>query len=331
MTRGNLYIAQRRRYPKKVRVLYGAAEALVDQRHLVKKYETNATIKYWSTWFLLKSLTSTSFIQDWTSHKKYILNYVQMGIKTFRKHLTWLQDNELLFFDAKNPDSIRLVSYMDAAEILKIEYDGTYEVSFNPKKIKNGKQPFQYLLRTEECETNKRQQIETIMYKLDNNPKLKQDIIYMIGQVGANYERLMNDDAYFVSRLLALQVKLFRDGSEILQYVMQCRADINRGVIRIKQHHRYRSKQSVSYMKRKMAKYGFITIEKRSIESKERSRLYVPPNEETPPHKIRNGLRDGYIWDDDRNITIWRLCDQISRRYTYSDNKAHQKINAYAA
>ena len=255
-----------------------------------------------------------------------------MGERTFVHQLDWLQSNKMLYRDAENPNSIRLISYEDAAQKLGIEYDGVYQVEYNPKNNKQAKQTFQYLLRTEEFEYRKQLQVDRIMSKLEVNPSLKKDLIYHLCQLGADYRKLVNEPAYFVRRLLALQMRLFKEGSELLDYIMQLRADINRGVIRIKNHHNYRSRQSVTYMKKQMFKYGYAVIIQRRVESEARSRLYVPPNEETPEKKIRkDGLREGYIWNPANKTTIWRLCDQVRRNYPIRDNIAHQKTSVHAA
>ena len=63
----------RSKYPEKVQILRGEPAALVSLRHLRTTYETNRDIKYWATWFLLKALTTTSYIQHWTSQNHYYL------------------------------------------------------------------------------------------------------------------------------------------------------------------------------------------------------------------------------------------------------------------
>ncbi|MFC0772417.1 hypothetical protein [Terrimonas alba] len=322
-------------YPKDVRVLIGAPELLVARRNTYgagSKYQTNRQIKYWSTWFLLKSLTTSSFIQHWTSQKKFILAWVQMGERTFRQHLKWLAKENLLIHDSSNPNSIRLVNFEDAAKKLGIEYTGTFRVSYDYKKNKYAKQTFQYLIRTEEFEYHKQRQAKAIMRKLEQNPALKKNIIYCIGQMGADYERLMSDPAYFIGRLLLLQVKMFKEGSEFLNYIMDLRADVNRGVILIKRHHGYRSSQSVSYMKRKMKEFGYAVIRPRAVESDVRSRFSVPVTEGTPDQDVlKDGRRNGYIWIPTKKVTVWRLCDQVKRNYDHQDNKLHSKTNLYAA
>lgn len=317
---GRVRHISKRKYPKQVAILSGAPAVLVAMReqrgqHVIhgKAYDTNRHIKYWATWFLLKSLTSTSYIQHWIHQKKHLLHWLQLNENTFRRHLAWLKENGLAETSKIN-HSIRLCSYEKAASVLGIEYDGTYPVSFNPDKCK-GKQTFAYLLRVEEFEHHKQRQLAALMYKIDNNLSLKNDLLYHLIQFGADYNRLQSDPAYYAERLLRLQIRLFRDGSDIFQYIMQLRADVNRGAKKIKQHHQYRSCQSVAYMKRKISALGLARVWSIAIESDARMRFSIPAQADTPIGRTRNGMQDGYKWVKDKGKTMWRLTDQVSRLY----------------
>lgn len=302
------------KYPKTVPIINGAPSALVGRRHLRNKYLTNQEIKYWSSFFLLKALTTSSFIRDWINQKEYLLTWLQMNENTFRRHLSWMKQNELAEVD-KLTYSIRLCSYEAAAGVLGIEYEGTYDVEFDVEKHK-AKQSFQYLLRTEEFEFEKNRQLTALMSKIDKNPSLKEDILYYLIQFGADYERLHADPAYYAKRLLLVQVKMFKEGSEIFEYIMRnVRADLNRSAKLIKSHHGYLSCQSVAYLKRKMEALGFANIGRYSIISKTRMRFYFPAQADTPAKKVRNGLEEGYKWVRGMKRTMWVLTDQISRAY----------------
>lgn len=314
------HIGKRRNYPKQVAIITGAPAVLVAMRQTRgryvtcgKAYQTNRDIKYWATWFLLKSLTSTSYIQYWVQQKKDLLHWLQLNENTFRRHLAWLKENGLVEISKLNY-SIRLCSYEKAAGILGIEYDGTYPAEFNPDKCK-GKQTFAYLLRVEEFEHHKNRQLAALMYKIDKNPLLKNDLLYHLIQFGADYQRLQADKAYYAERLLRLQIRLFREGSDIFQYIMKLRADVNRGAKLIKQHHQYRSCQSVAYLKRKMQDLGLARVWSIAIESEARMRFRIPAQPDTPPGRIINGEQDGYKWVKDSKKTMWRLTDQVSRMY----------------
>jgi len=338
--RGKLrHISINNKYPARVPVLTGAPEVLVAMREIRgrhvtagKAYETNRHIKYWSTFFLLKALSSTSYIQYWIQQKKHLLHWLQLNENTFRRHLAWMKENGLAEINKINY-SIRLCSYEAAAAILGIEYTGTFQVEFSPDKCK-GKQTFQYLLRVEEFEHHKNRQLAALMFKIDNNPSLKNDLLHHLVQLGADYLRMQSDPAYYAGRLLQLQIKLFRQGSDIFQYIMSLRADVNRGAKLIKQHHRYRSCQSVAYMKRKLASLGLARVWKLVIESEARMRFQIPAQKDTPLRLIRkDGTQDGYKWVREGRKTMWRLTDQVSRQYQseLTISPLNLKLQQYAA
>ncbi|MGN6478320.1 MAG: hypothetical protein ACTHKV_13930, partial [Flavipsychrobacter sp.] len=211
-------------------------------------------------------------------------------------------------------DTIHLVSYEKAAAILDIVYLGTYPIIYNPNK-QNGKQVFQYILRAEEFRFQQSRQLNALLYHLDKNPSLKNDLHVLLVKYGADAQQLRNG-RYFQERLLVLQMHLFKEGSELLPYVLTHRADINRGVARIKDNHNYKSRQSASYLKRRMQKLGVITIVKKKVESEARSRLYIPDGDKS---------RDGYKYVRRSKNTVWFLTDQILFQYETSTKKTGEE------
>ncbi len=311
---------KRRVFPTHVWIIKDAPGALVNLRHLRNKYETNRDIKYWATWFLLKSLTTSGNIQNWIYQKEYLLEWLEMNEQTFRAQLHWLKKEELLQVD-KLTHNLRLCSYEAAAEKLGITFEGVYRVDYKPG---DRKQSFQYILRTEEIEENKELQLSTLINKIDKNPSFKNELLYMMVQHGADQNRLYMDRKYFANRLLKLQIKAFSEGSEIFSYISTYRADLNRGVKKIKQHHAYKSTQSVSYMKRKLFQMGVARIVKVITESEHRCRLYIPAEADTPKNKQHGGMRDGYKYVPGEKKTVWFLTDQVSR--TYATNIDHVNL-----
>jgi hypothetical protein len=306
----------KRKYPEWIPVLMGSPMELVNHRELIKKYEVNRDIKYWATWYLLKSLSVPSQLQHWTKQKKYLLTFLQMNEGTFRSHLRWLKENKLLTIE-KVTWTIKLVSYEDAAQIQGISYEGTYKINYHYEKrhTRPGagaivpKQSFQYLLRAEEIERRKEISLAGLIRKLDKNQQFRNDIFFILNKYGCDMARIHTDPEYLQQRLLQVQLECFREGSEILDFVFTHRADINRGVKKIKEHHGYKSAQSVTYMKRKLFFLGFIDVTKICITSKVRSRLYIPDDE-------KGGMREGYKWLLKDKATALFLTDQITARYS---------------
>lgn len=303
--------------PKKdylVYILDGSPEALCSERCLVNKYETNRLIKYISDYYLLKALTTSGIIQNWRSQRQLVLSWLQMNEPTFYNHVKQLRQLGLLTVDRHF--NITLVSYRKAAEILNIPYAGTTGIPYNPFKHE-AKQSFQYFLRVEEFRTRKEDQLNGLMYNLDKNPLLKNDLAWLMVHQGANPERLATDPDYYQQRLLRLQINSFRHGSEILEYIFTRRADIERSVNRIKEDHHYKSARSVSYLKKKLRELKLVNIEKVCVKSLKRVRIYVPDATK------KKGARDGYKWLLKAKETAWFLCDQIS--IIYQPQKAFRR------
>jgi hypothetical protein len=302
-------------YAQWIPVILGSPMDMVSRRQLVHKYEVNREIKYWSTWYLLKTFTTSSYIQHWIKQKNFLLTFLQMNECTFRAHLKWLSDKTLLTVDKKSK-TIRMASYEHAAEVMDIYYEGTYTIQYDHTRKQLDhygrpvapKQSFQYLLRAEEIERRKEISLNALIRKLEENPKLLNDLIFLMTKEGCDINRVHTDPKYFQERLLELQKKYFKQGSDLLAYVFTLRADINRGVKKIQQHHGYKSQQSVSYMKRRMFKLGIIEVQKFCIKSNARSRIYIPDEES-------GGEREGYKWLKGEKRTALFLCDQIEAKY----------------
>jgi hypothetical protein len=293
--------------PTHVPVIIGAEEELVQKRELRNTYHTNRDIKSWACWFLLKALTKSGKIQQWTKQEEHLLHYTQMNLKTFYTRLHEMTTLQLITIEDSD---IHLISYEKAAELLDITYYGTKLVEYDPEKQK-GKQVFQYLIRGEEFKAAKERQFDGMHFKLDKNPPLKNTLHVLLVKAGADDQRLYKDRHYFQERLLNLQQQLFKEGSDIQDQVFERRADINRSVASIQKAHSYKAKQSVCYIKHRMLELGLIIIEKKRVESNVRARII-----------IRDGdtRRDGYKYNTRTKKTIWFLCDQIS--FTYETKQA---------
>lgn len=309
--------------PKKdytVAIPVGAPEALVGQRQLRNKYQTNREIKYWSTFFLLKALTTSGHIQNWRSQRQFLLSWLQLNEPTFYTHLKALKQRQLLTVD--QAFNIHLVSMRDAAKLLGLEFAGVTKLPYNP--IKNaGKQVFQYLMMCEEIRSSKTVQTDGLVYNLEKNPPLRNHLLIVLQQRGADEQQLVSNKNYLQERLLNYQMQIFRHGSEILEYIFERRADVNRSIGKIKEHYAYKTSRSVRYLKKKLQKLGLVEIKKISVVSECRSRRYVPDATK------KSGRRDGYKWLKQALQTEWTLCDQITVTYQpvkqYKNEKASKK------
>ena len=118
-----------------VPVIAGCCAYLVDGRQLVNKYETNRSIKTWAHYFLLKALTTSGFIQEWTRQKASLLEYTRMNENSFRTRLAEMKALGLCTISKQH--SITLISYRRAADILGIQYTGTNDIQYDTTKKTN--------------------------------------------------------------------------------------------------------------------------------------------------------------------------------------------------
>lgn len=281
-----------------VPVLIGASTHLVAHRELRNKYSTNRSIKCWSTFFLLKHLSTSGHIQHWIRQKEYLLEYLQCNEQTFRSRIKELQRLKLL--QILPGYCLQLTSYRKAASILDIDFCGLQKITYD-QSIK-GTNVFAYMLTADEIRINQETQREAISYHLDKNPLLLDLLLQLLQQQGCDLRQLREDPVFFQEQLLKLQETSFKQGSDILKEIMRYRADVNRGMRKIAEDHAYKHKRSVSYLKRVLEKLGIVRIVKRFVLSEAKSRRYLPDG---------NSKRDGYMWLKKARATMWNLCDQL--------------------
>ncbi len=298
-----------------VAVLRGAENELVQMRQERNKYCTNRAIKTWSTFFLLKSLTESGVIKNWIKQKQWLLEYCKVTETTFRTHLKELQQLGLISIGENF--SIILTSYIKAADVLGIIYKGTYSIKYS---IEDGnKQTLQYLLRAEEIRNNQQLQLDALCYKIDKNPTVKDWLTPLFLKNGCSEKQLTNDPKMFQVMLFNMQQNAFIHGSEIYDVIHTLRADVNRGVKKIKEHHSYKSMASVSYLKMVMVSQGIIEVEQKMLISKNRCRLYLPKAGSDQFKK------EAYKYLPKQKKTAWRITDQIK---VTSSSTNHIKNNS---
>lgn len=303
-----------------IKALRDADEAACAKREVCGKYLTkreegyrvNILKKPYSDYCLLKAMSpGASLIQHWRTQTPLLCRWLQLSKRTLETHLKKLA--QLGFI--KLSRHIELATWPDAAKILDIEFNGLKTIKYNPLQ-NEGKQVFQYLITLEEIKSAQDRQLGGFINKLNKNLSDREALHKQLIQAGADEQQLYKDAQYFQERCLRLYMRAFREGSEILTVFTEHRPDINRGVKCIQKHHDYKSAQSVSYLKHRMASLGIISIKKLSVTSENRSRLYVPDE---------NGRqRDGYKWLKKAKITALFLTDQIT--FNHEKNYSTQTV-----
>ena len=300
-------------------MLKGAAAELCRHRELRNKYETNRSIKTWACYFLLKSKTTSGIIQKWTKQKGSLLAYLQMSENCFRARVAEMKALKLITLIGRN--TIQLTSYEKAAEILDIPYTGLIKIEYDANTAP-GNQIFQYFLRAQEIRENQQAQLDALHYYANKNPQLKEVLTQLMLHHGADKAKLHLAE-YFQERLLILQMHYFKHGSDIWNVITTLRADINRSVTGIQSAHKYKAAQSVSYMKKRMAKLQLLTITKKQVQSECRTRLYISDTE----GKKREAAR----YCRSSKTTFMQLCDQLTVKISTLDTTEKKQAGKRAA
>lgn len=292
----------------KVSVLIGAADYLVQQREKKNVYNVNQPLKYWATWFLLKTFTTSGRLQAWNKQKQELLSLLRLSDGTFRRQLDQLKAAGLIRVEKSlvgRDKDISLVSYREAADIMGIPFKGTTIIDYKPLTYKNETQVFRYLIVAQEVESNQQLQLDELHRKFQKNLSgCTTEIQLQLKQIGSDMKRIATDKQYLQQELLKLQKIVFRDRSGLAEVVFSLRADVNRSCNTWADHHGYAAGQSASFLKKKLQNIGVAKVEKVFVRSDERTRLYVPCT--------TKGRRDGYKWIKGLKSTVWFLCDQIS-------------------
>ena len=284
-------------------------------------YQTNKAIRYWSTWFLLKSTNKSGLIKNWIHQKEFLLPFCKVTETTFRSHLKELIRLKLIFISSDY--SITLTSYEKAASILGIDYNGTYTIKYDTHH--ENKQAFQYLLRAEEMRNNQQMQLDALCFKADKNPLIKEWLMPIFAKDGYSSVQLEKDPKLFQALLFKLQQQAFVHGSEIYDIIHALRADVNRGVNKIKDDHNYLSAQSASYLKSVMIKQAIIEVEQKFLVSHHRCRLYVPKADSEQYGK------EAYKYLPHQKKTGWRVTDQVKILSTSTNKKEKIAKKQHAA
>ncbi|TWI80547.1 hypothetical protein IQ13_3225 [Lacibacter cauensis] len=292
-----------------VPVLIGAADHLVTLREeSAKGYMINPHLRYWATWFLLKSFTTSGVIQQWNKQKRTLLDYLRISDCTFRSQLNALQRLNLITEDYKKTGNITLCSYKEAAQIMGISYKGTTAVQYKPFDYENERQVFRYILVAQEVQSNQDNQLQELYRKFQKNLSGNAtELLNELRQLGYTDDKLKTAKQ-FQQALLRLQKIVFRDKSGLTAVAFSLRADVNRSVTTWARQHGYQSGQGASYIKKKFRKLGIAVIEQHCINSNDKSRLYWVDKS--------GNKHEGYKWNKTAQRTAWRLCDQVSIQIT---------------
>ncbi len=279
-----------------IQIPHSLAEAVISQRTLVNKYETNKIIRAIDTWLCLKSTTTSSIIQHYHKQLPALLQTCKISKASFLNRLHYLQSQKLITWDMRNR-SITICSYKKLAD-----HFNYIHTSLIPKiyDVTDNKRIFDHISAVE-WQCNQDLQRKALHNHLDKNPEIKSAQIEIMCRGGADRKRLLDDKIYYQQTLWHFQQQSFKTcppGSETYQILHAFHADVNRSTHKaLKRSRNYKSASSVSYEKKRMVNTGIIKVEKIKVLSRVRARK----NKE---YRVR--------WLEHKKQTIWFIPDQVT-------------------
>lgn len=248
-----------------VKIPVGLATQILMMRSKVNKYETNPALKAAACFLILKAASPYSLIKDYRLQLGYLSQLCQVSKKTLCKRIEFLQTMQLLQIEGYD---IRLNSWKQVASTLHVSLKQFKTVHYDYANDKD----FFLRLFAAEIETNKEQQVYMIQQKLRKNPALKNRIQATLLQHGADKNKI-EDFVYLHNQMKLLYKNSFIAEPETHALLCHVRPDCNRSVKTIADAWCFKSAQSVSYYKAKLAAANIAVIIKgERIESRQRAR-----------------------------------------------------------
>ena len=262
----------------------------VQGRHLVNRYNTNRTVKVIALYALLKTVTSTGVIHNYTEQPalRKLTKYSRNGFKDLVKDLV---NTGLATVTCNN---LKLNSWQKAVELTGQQYtpDFTY-IDYNTE---NNTKLYYYFLPAE-IAAKKAAQEKIAIQRLKENSTLKQATDSLISKLYKVDPSILTDQQY-LDAIYQIQVYQFTSGT-LTGEVMKFNPDCNRSASKLKQDWQFKSTLSITYWKRKLQQLGLIMLEKiGKLVGKKTSRLR------------QYGLQDR--WCSIAKKPIWYRVDRIA-------------------
>lgn len=297
---------------------------LINKREKVNKYETNRMIRAVDTFLCLKSLTTTGVIQNYNSQIDQLAHFAQITKPSFYNRLQYLHDRKLI---EKKGGNIYLTSWKNFGKFFDIDCSHFLTIKYNP----DDKRKIYQIISALEIQIAQQRQRDYFILKISKNPDIKRAIETLMIDAGADGKKL-NDPVYFQKTLWQLQLLSFEQltpGTDTNFLLNIFRADVNRCVTTIQAAYGYKSKQSISYIKKILSLNGIIQVRKQVTVSKVRGRKTDTWKETVKDKEV---TRHPHVrWLQVPKQTIWFACDDIIVENLLADNKNLLSLPAKAA
>ena len=236
--------------------------AILADRMLVKKRFVNRTIKLYDTFAIFKAITTTGKIQSFTKQRENLAYVCKISVSMLYSRVKELQRLNLIKIVNGN---ITLASWEDACKPFKISHKHKIAINYNIHDYKRVHHAFAAI----EITQAQQKQFNAFHYHMDKNPSDKN---YLANILFDSYkdQRVLTSKQVFTQQFDKLQRHCFENGKTIIEQfgtdifnlVFVRRADCNRCVGTIRAAYKFKSSQSVSYLKKQLFRNGFITIDK---------------------------------------------------------------------
>lgn len=262
-----------------VRVVNELLANIIKVRELSTKYQTGKLLKSFAFYLNLKSLTTSGVVKNITRPTPEMLKICNCSARTFA---TRVGDIILQGFALKNSKNLILSSVNKLMEQYECFITEWSEV-FVPEGM--------HLHNVLEAHLLKIQQRKQEKQFTQNIKKVKEVYEY----IQMNLPRSKN----LRETILQEQIKIFQNGNKDQFYttvITKYNADNQIKARTILKLFNLKSYKSVAYLKKRLAKKGLISIEKRKVES-----------------QIRARKKQCYVsYEQNSKTTTWHLCDKLS-------------------
>lgn len=256
---------------------------IITNRKTRNKYQTNRILKPICTYFLLKSLTPSGVIREYT--KLPLLEVLNVSKATFYKQIKELESLKLV---RRVGDSLIMCSYermIEMFDLVRGTQNITY-INYTPKF------KFYHLVEGSILFNSQREIKRVIENKIKSNAELVEHYKQTLS--------ITTNATEFQAALLQKQIQNFQQlDKEALaeSFVTELiNADTNITARNIRKRFGLKSYKSVAYLKTKLHKCGIAKVVKRSYMSTQRCRKAYQYVE----------------WNAEAKATIWRLPDAIN-------------------
>jgi hypothetical protein len=302
-----------------IRFPFGLAKALVDQRKLVLKYETNRVVKAYDTFTCLKSTNICGVISNYTDQLPELTAICKISRTAFYNRI---QDCIKLKLITKRGTQLHLTSWTKACEMFDVVNTGVFHnINYN---LSDTKQTIQHIIAA--IALKEKEQIIQLQVakKLNANPDVKEAYdVYM-------KHFLKSETEFCPAALFNAQRKSYSEGAPSVLYeaLHKINPDCNRTVKSIQKDFGMKSHRSATYLKRNLAKRGLLTIEKRgsavyNYSPLKPSTIIEPSNDLTLAFMVthKNGIQGirakksehHHVWYDKiKNARTWHITDAIT-------------------